>query len=95
MEIRYDQGSEFIGHKFSKLRIEMDYGITVKPSTLGNPTSNEILERIHQVLVNIVQTCNITQTYVDKDDPLSDIFSTAAFALRSTTNRLKGYILGN
>ena len=28
--------------------------------------SNEVLEWIHQVLVNLVQTYNITQTYVDK-----------------------------
>ena len=54
MEITYDQGSEFIGHDFRKFRIEMEYGITAKPITLVNPTSNSILERIHQVLGNLV-----------------------------------------
>ena len=51
----------------------MEHRIIVKPSTLGNPTCNEILERIHQVPVNLVRTCNITQTYVDEGDPWSGI----------------------
>ena len=44
MEITYDQGSEFIGHEFSKSLIERKYVVTSKPSTSGNPTSSAILE---------------------------------------------------
>ena len=91
MEIMYDQGSEFIGHEFRKSQIENKYGITAKPSTLGNTNSNEILERINQVLGDLVRTFNIKQTYVDKDDPWLGILATAAFAICSTKNRLKGY----
>ena len=69
MEIKYYQGKEFIGHEFRKNRIEIEYGITSKPSTSGNPTSNEILEHIHQIIVNLVRTCNIKNTYFDEDDP--------------------------
>ena len=36
---------------------------------------------------------NINQTYVDENDPLTVILSTAEFLIRSTTNRLKGYSL--
>ena len=43
--------------------------MTTKPITLGNPTTNEVLEQIHQVLGNLVQTCNITQSYVDEYNP--------------------------
>ena len=68
IEITYEQGSEFIGHKFRKYLTETDYTITAKSSTLGNPTSDAILERIHQVIGNLVQTSNISQTYFDKDD---------------------------
>ena len=32
IEITYNQGSEFIGHKLRKYRIETEYGITSKPS---------------------------------------------------------------
>ena len=65
MEITYDQGKELIVHEFRKYLIEMEYGITSKPHTSGNITSNVVLERIHQVLGNLMWTCNITQTYVE------------------------------
>ena len=57
--------------------------------------SNEILERIHQVLGNLVQTFYISnQNYIEKDDPWTGILAAAAFAIFSTTNRDKGYSLG-
>ena len=64
----------------------MEYGITVKPSTLVNPIYNEILKHIHQVIGNLVLTCNITQPYDEKDDPWSGILAAAAFVIISTTN---------
>ena len=40
-------------------------------------------------------TCNIIQTYADKNDPGLGIFDTTAFAILSTTtNRLKDYSPG-
>ena len=65
----------------------MEYGITVKPSTLVNPISDAILKHIHQVIGNLVLKCNIKQTYDDKDDPWSGILAAAAFVKLSTTNR--------
>ena len=94
IEIMYDQGKEFIGHEFRKSLIEIEYGITAKPSTLGNPVSNVIMERIHQVLGNLERTFNIQQTYVDKNYPWMGILAEAAFVIFSTTNRQKGYSLG-
>ena len=71
IEIVYDQGKEFIGHKFRKYLIEMEYGITAKSTTSGNPMPNAVLERIHQVLGNQVRNFNkSTQTYVDKNVPM-------------------------
>ena len=64
----------------------MEYGLTSNPSPLVNPTSNVILERIHKVLRNLVQTCNITQTYVDIDDPYLVILAAELFAIHPTTN---------
>ena len=72
----------------------MEYGITSKPSTLVNPTSNAILELINQVLGKLVRTCNNTQTYVEEDDPWLVNFAAAAFSIISTTNNPKGYSLG-
>ena len=56
---------------------------------------NAVLERIHQVLGNLVQTFNIsTQTYVDKNDPWMGILAAAAFVVLSKTNRKNVYSLG-
>ena len=68
--------------------------MTSNPSTLVNTMSNAVLELIHQVLGNLVRTCNITQTYVDKDDPWSGILAAEAFTILSTTNVMKGYSPG-
>ena len=84
MEITYDHGSEFIGHEFRKYPIETKYGITTKPRTLGNPTSNAILERINQVLGNLVRNYNISKTYIDKDDPQAGILSASSFGILPT-----------
>ena len=54
-------------------------------------TSNVVLGRIHQVIGNLVQTLNISQIYVDKNDPWIGILAAAVLAIRSTTNRQKGY----
>ena len=56
---------------------------------------NAVSEIIHQVLGNLVRTFNISnQTYVDKDDPWTDVLAVAEFAIRLKTNRGKGYSLG-
>ena len=89
VEIMYDQGSKFIDHEFRKYLNEKEYEITAKPNTSVNPTSNEILEHIHQVLVNLVRTFNIRYAYVDKYDPWSGMLTAAAFANCSKEKRLK------
>ena len=55
---------------------------------------NVVLEQIHQVLGNLVRTYNISQTYVDKDDPQSGILAAVYFAIFSTANGKKGYSQG-
>ena len=94
IDISYDQGNEFNDHELRKSLTEYEYGITAKPRTLGNPMSNAALERIHQVLRNIVRTFNISQTYIDKNYLWTVILSAAAFEMFSTTNRKKFYSPG-
>ena len=90
IEVTYDQGKELIGNDFRKSLIEMEYGITSKPSTSVNTMSNAVLERIHQVLGNLVCTFNIsTQTYVDKNYPCMGILAAAVFTILSKNNRKK------
>ena len=58
---------------------------------MGNPTSNELLERIHQILGNLERTYNIKETYVYKYCPWSGILAAALFLILSIENILKGY----
>ena len=55
---------------------------------------NAELERIHQVLRNLVRNFNVsTLTYVDKNDPWIGILAAAEFSICPTTNRLKSQSL--
>ena len=73
----------------------MEYGITAKPSTSEDSMSNAVLERIHQVLGNLVRTFNIsTQTYVDEDYLWTGILAAAEFEITWTNNSQKGYSPG-
>ena len=45
--------------------------------------SNAVLERIHQILGNLMQTFKISENYVDEDDPLSGILVAESFAVIS------------
>ena len=64
--------------------IAQDYGIKKKPITVRNPQANAIVERIHQVIANIIQMFDLEENYVEEDNPWKGILSTTAFAVRST-----------
>lgn len=82
-QVTYDRGSEFIGHDFQDM-LKNDYGIKRKPITVRNPQANAIVERIHQVIGNIIRTFELQDNYLDEDDPWKGILSATAFAVRST-----------
>ena len=56
--------------------------------------SNTILERIHQVIGNLVRNFNIQQTYVDKNNHWMGILAAAAFGICFINNRQKRYSPG-
>ena len=82
-QITFDRGSEFIGQDFQTM-IKNDYGIKDKPITVRNPQANAIVERIHQVIGNIIRTFELENNYLDEEDPWKGILSATAFAVRST-----------
>ena len=43
-----------------------------------------MLEKIHQMLGNIMRTMNLPEAFVDEHDPWTGPLSAAAFALRAT-----------
>ena len=80
----YNRGNEFLGHAFKNDLIEREYGIKAKCATTANPKANSTLERIHQVIANLVRTSDLQNNYLDKDDPWSGILAATDFAARST-----------
>ena len=89
VEITYDPWVEFFGHEFKNILIEQEYGIDMKPDSSGNPQANETIERIHQVIGNLLRSYTIQETYVDNSDPCMGILAIAAFVVRSTYHRTK------
>ena len=82
-QVTFDRGSEFIGKDFEQM-IKEDYGVKAKPITVRNPQANAIVERVHQVISNIIRTFELENNYLDEDDPWKGILSATAFAIRST-----------
>ena len=56
-KITYDKGSEFMA-EFGKMIVE-EYGIVKRAIRPRNPQANSILERIHQVIGNMIKTFQI------------------------------------
>jgi hypothetical protein len=67
--------------EFAKM-IENDYGIKRKGSTVRNPQSNSILERVHQTIGNIIRT--FAKEDLDEEDPWGGILAATMFAVRAT-----------
>ena len=82
-QVTFDRGSEFIGKDFQKMLVQ-DYKIKRKPITVRNPQANAIVERIHQVIANMVRTFELETNYLDKDNPWKGVLSATAFAVWST-----------
>ena len=80
-QITFDRGNEFIGHAF-RHTIMHNYGIKCKPITVRNPQANAIVERIHQVIGNIIRTFDLENNYLDEKDPFKGALAAAMFAVR-------------
>jgi hypothetical protein len=81
-QIIYDNGTEFMA-EFADM-VTKDYGLKRKPTTTRNPQANSILERAHQTIGNTIRTFQVTDGYLDEDDPWSGILAATRFALRAT-----------
>ena len=81
--VTIDRGKEFIA-TFFKDMMKKDYGIKCKYITTRNAQANSIIERVHQVLGNLMRTFELEKNYLDEDDPWAGLLAAAAFAIRST-----------
>jgi hypothetical protein len=77
----YDNGPDF------KLHFEHlcdSYGIMRKPTTVKNPQANAILERVHQVLGQILRTLELDMANSVSPDDVDVFLDNAAWAIHST-----------
>ena len=51
---------------------------------MRNPEANAIVEKVHQVIANIVGTFELQINYLNEEDPWKGIFSATEFVIRST-----------
>ena len=55
-----------------------------EPITVRNPQASTIVERIQQIIGNIMKTFKVVDNYLDDEDPWKGILSATAFAVWST-----------
>lgn len=78
----FDLGGEFDSENFhTKLLL---WHVNPKPITVKNPRANAIVERMHKVLADMLRVQLASRH--PKDDPIRDLTSAAAYALRSTVH---------
>ena len=81
----YDNGKEFIGEEFQEL-LE-SYNIRGVPTTVKNPQSNGIVERMHLTLADMLHTMTVI---LDEDcpikinDAIETMMQATAWILRTT-----------
>ena len=80
-ECRVDNGLHFKKY-FSDLI--NNYGLKQKASLDYNPQSNGVIERIHQVLGNALNSFKLKEQELDLTNPRDKFLSAAAYAIRST-----------
>jgi hypothetical protein len=76
--IIYNNGSEF------KLNVEylcVTYGIKRKPTRMKNPQANAILERLHQVLAQMLRTSELDMAETITPDDVDVFLDNAAWAV--------------
>ena len=80
-KIGFDNGSEF-KLVFEQLCDNME--IKPKRSLKYNPQSNGVIERIHQVVGNMLRTFQLEEHELDKTRPFERFLSAVAYAIRAT-----------
>ena len=80
-KVVYDNGSEF---KMNFIRLLKDFDIKPRPTTVENPQGNSPVERIHQVIHDMIKTKELDKLVFDYIDPWGEILSSVAWAIRAS-----------
>ena len=78
--VLFDAGGEFNNQAFQALLTK--WFIKPEPITVKNPTANAIVERMHQVLGNMLRA-QLVKTY-GQEDVVAELTSAAAFGIRAS-----------
>ena len=82
-KVIFDNGSEF---KKDFVPLLKDWAIKPVCTTIKNPQANSPIERIHQVLRNMLLTKNLPEETFDYLDPFGHILASVAWAVRASYN---------
>ena len=66
------------------------FSIKHTPTTVKNPQANSIIERIHQVVMNMVRTTDIDMQDTCEPEMIDNILSNVGWAIRSTYHTMLG-----
>ena len=81
-----DRGNKFLAE--FKTMIQANYSIKVKPITSRNPQDNSVLERVHQIIGNIIHTFNAQKIVSDDENPWDGILESIMFTLHATVHTI-------
>jgi hypothetical protein len=87
VSIVYDNGSEF---KLFFENLCESFQLKHKPTTIKNPQANAILERIHQVVTNMMRTSSLDMQETCTPEMIDDFIANVGWAIRSTHHTVLG-----
>ena len=79
-----DNGSEF---KKDFEPILKDYNIKISKTTIKNPRANGVLERLHQVVSNMLRCLDLPNMILNPEDPWPAVLASVAYAVRCAHQR--------
>lgn len=91
VSITCNTGSEF---KLFFENLCESFQLKHKPTTIKNPQANIILERIHQVVTNMMRTSNLDMQETCTPDMIDDFIANVGWAICSTHHTVLGTTLG-
>ena len=96
VRVIYDQGNEFLGYEFQKML--HSNGIKSNVSTVKNPMSNAIVERLHQTITNSLHASlyghRLSGGQQRANATVHSILQQAAYAVRATVHHTLKYSPG-
>jgi transposase InsO family protein len=87
VQVIHDNGGEFIGHEFQDMLRQ--FGITAKPTTVKNPQSNAIVERLHKTMADILRVMMHVSPPTNEEETtnlIDNALSTVVHASRCSVN---------